>query len=59
MSTNDDFATALVDLANALDEWKDSGGDSLTVVSAIQKFVIVQLRMPADSKEGLHKLDFG
>ena len=29
----------LMDIANALDEWKNAGGDSLTVAGAIQRFV--------------------
>lgn len=55
--TNDRFASALVDLANTLDEWKDAGGDSLTVVGAIQKFVAVQMQLPADGKKLFHKLE--
>ena len=57
--TNDRFASALVNLANALDEWKDAGGDSLTVVGAIQEFIAVYLQMPVDDqgKALLHKLD--
>ena len=38
-SLNDEFSKALCDLAVALDDWKNAGADSLTVVSAIQKFV--------------------
>lgn len=30
---------AAIELANALDEWKNAGGDSLTVVAAIQNFM--------------------
>ena len=57
--TNDRFASALVGLANALDEWKDAGGDSLTVVGAIQEFIAVHSQMPMDDqgKALLHKLD--
>jgi hypothetical protein len=35
----DTFAECIVDLTNALDEWKNAGADSLSVVGAIQRLV--------------------
>jgi len=34
-----DIATAIVDIANELNEWRDAGGDSLEVAGAIQRLV--------------------
>lgn len=42
----DRFAAALVNLANALEEWKNAGTDVLSVVGAIQEFIDAKAVMP-------------
>lgn len=41
IATEIGYTEALVDLTNALQEWKDAGGDPLEVTRAIQQFVFV------------------
>ena len=35
----DDYTEAMLGLANALNEWRDAGADTLVLVGAIQKFI--------------------